>query len=93
MSAARTWQPSRLIRRPAYRYGFFVLMGLYVIATLFTMEIDWSRVVRGLPRAVDIFARMFPPDFGRWELLLKGVVESVQMALAASFFGMILAIP
>ena len=34
-----------------------------------------------------------PPDFSRWELLARGVLESVQMALAASFFGMILAVP
>jgi phosphonate transport system permease protein len=44
-------------------------------------------------RAGDIFARMFPPNFARWQLLVRGLTESVQMALAASFFGMILAIP
>jgi phosphonate transport system permease protein len=40
-----------------------------------------------------MFARMVPPDFSRWQLLVKGLLESVQMALAASFLGMILAIP
>ncbi len=93
MSEAPTWQPSRLIRKPAHRYGVFALLVLYIVATLFTMEIDWLRVLRGFSRAGDIFGRMFPPNFDRWELLVKGVVESVQMALAASFFGMLLAIP
>jgi phosphonate transport system permease protein len=36
---------------------------------------------------------MFPPDFSRWSLLTKGLLESVQMALAASFFGMLLSVP
>ena len=40
-----------------------------------------------------MFARMVPPNFGRWQLLVKGLFESVQMAFAASFLGMILAIP
>ena len=40
-----------------------------------------------------MLSRMFPPDFSRWELLLRGLLESVQMALAASFVAMILAIP
>ena len=44
-------------------------------------------------RATNMFARMLPPDFSRWSLLIRGLLESVQMALAASFFGMLLAIP
>ncbi len=93
MSEIPTWEPSRLIRRPILRYGVFSLVVLYVATTLFTMEIDWPRVLTGFSRAGDILARMFPPSFSRWELLAKGVLESVQMALAASFFGMLLAIP
>jgi phosphonate transport system permease protein len=60
---------------------------------LFSLHIDWHRVYLGFPRAFNILERMLPPDFSRWGLLLRGMLESVQMALAASFFGMILAIP
>ncbi|MEE9195731.1 MAG: phosphonate ABC transporter, permease protein PhnE [Alphaproteobacteria bacterium] len=93
MNDARTWQPPRLIGNPVYRYGLVALVAAYVVWSLGTMEIDWSRIGRGFPRAGDIFVRMFPPSFERWELLLRGVIESVQMALAASFSGMLLAIP
>jgi phosphonate transport system permease protein len=58
-----------------------------------SLEIDWARAARGLPRAGDMLARMFPPNFERWELLSRELLVSVQMALAASFFGMILAVP
>ena len=93
MSTPTTWRPPKLIANPVYRYGLIALAVAYLIWSLATLEIDWARVGQGLPRAHDMFARMVPPDFSRWELLYKGVSESVEMALAASFFGMLLAIP
>jgi phosphonate transport system permease protein len=36
---------------------------------------------------------MVPPDFSRWQLLTNGMIESVQMALAATFGGLILSVP
>ncbi|TDI67498.1 MAG: phosphonate ABC transporter, permease protein PhnE [Alphaproteobacteria bacterium] len=93
MNDVRTWQPPRLIGNRIYRNGLVLLVAAYVVWSLGSMEIDWARIARGLPRAADILDRMFPPNFGRWQLLMRGVIESVQMALAASFFGMLLAIP
>ena len=87
------WRPPRMIENPLYRHGVTVLVVAYVFWSVGTLEIDWGRAAQGLPRAGDILVRMVPPDFSRWELLLGGVLESVQMALAASFFGMILAVP
>jgi len=100
MNAPTTWRAPRLIANPLLRYGLMVLAVAYLICSLIpglvpyvSLDIDWERARHGLPRAADMFARMIPPDFSRWELLQKGVLESVRMALAASFFGMILAIP
>ncbi len=93
MTHGEVWRPPKLIQRPLYRHGLTVLVIAYLVWSLGTLDIDWGRVIRGFPRAGDILVRMFPPDFGRWQLLIRGVLESVQMALAASFFGMLLAIP
>ena len=87
------WRPPKFIQNPAYRYGLNFAILAYVLWSLGTLEVDWGRVAQGFPRAGDILVRMFPPDFSRWELLTRGVLESVQMAFAASFFGMLLAIP
>lgn len=92
MTAPR-WQRIRMIENPIIRHGLIVAGLIYFFWSMNSLDIDWSRVREGIPRAADILARMFPPDFGRWQLLLKGTLESVQMALAASFFGMILAVP
>jgi phosphonate transport system permease protein len=94
MSAPATvWRRPKLIANPIYRYGLNGLVLVYLIWSLGTLEIDWPRVSSGFGRAGDIFARMFPPNFDRWELLLRGLGESVEMALVASFVGMVLAIP
>lgn len=93
MNTPTVWRPPRFIDNPYYRYGLILLGVLYLAWSLGTLEIDWNRTGQGFSRAADILTRMFPPDFGRWELLLRGVLESVQMALAASFVGMILAVP
>jgi phosphonate transport system permease protein len=93
MTTSTRWRPPKLIANPLYRHGLTVLVVAYLIWSLGTLDIDWNRAAQGMGRAGDILARMFPPDFSRWQLLVRGITESVQMALAASFFGMILAIP
>jgi len=87
------WHTIKLIENPVYRYGLMAAIGVYLVWAIGALEIDWQRAAQGFPRAGDMFARMFPPDFSRSELLIREVVVSVQMALAASFFGMILAVP
>jgi phosphonate transport system permease protein len=89
----KTWKRQGLIANPALQRGVVALIVLYFLWSIGSIEIDWGRVSQGFDRAGNLFGRMFPPDFSRWELLLRGVGESVQMAFAASFFGMALAIP
>ena len=89
----REWHTIKLIPNPQVRYGVIAMALAYTAWAFGSMDVEWDRVARGLPRAADMFARMVPPDYSRWELLLRDTTESIQMALAASFFGMILAIP
>ena len=89
-----TWRPPPFIEKPLFRYGLVVLTLAYLVWSLgFSFEIDTARVLQGLDRAGNMFARMVPPDFSRWQLLYRGITESVLIAFAASFVGMILAVP
>jgi phosphonate transport system permease protein len=88
-----SWQPPKFIPNPYLRYGLLLAAVVYIVWSLGALDIDWRRVDQGLTRAANMFARMVPPDFSRWQLLASGLIESVQMALAASFVGMLLAIP
>ena len=89
-----TWRRPPFIENPLVRYGSLVLALAYLVWSLgFSIEVDVARVVQGLGRAGNMFARMVPPDFSRWELLYRGMSESVLIAFAASFVGMIVAVP
>ncbi len=87
------WQPIRMIENPLIRQGLILLAVVYLFWSVGTLDLNWSRMADGLPRAKNMMVRMIPPDFSRGQLLARGILESVQMALTATFLGMILAIP
>jgi len=93
MNHATSWKPPGLIESPALRLALWALAGVYLVWSIGTLQVDWGRFSQGLPRAGEMIALMVPPDFSRWDLLVRGVVESVEMAMAATFIGMLLAIP
>jgi len=70
-----------------------VLLAVYVVYACAQMEISWERVEIGLANAHKFFSRLFPPNFERWELLVKGLLESLQIAVLASALGIVLALP
>ena len=70
-----------------------MLLAVYVVYAGAQMEISWERVEVGLANAAHFFSRLFPPNFTRWELLVKGLLESLQIAVLASTLGIVLALP
>jgi phosphonate transport system permease protein len=54
---------------------------------------SYERFVSGIDNGANFLVRMFPPNFERWELLMHGIVESVQIAIIATFFGILLSLP
>src|SRR5258706_13102471 len=57
------------------------------------MDASWGRVSAGLHNTSHFLGRMFPPNFSRWELLVKGLQESLEIAVLASTLGIVLALP
>jgi len=70
-----------------------VLLIAYVVYACARMEISWERVQVGVDNAHRFFARLFPPNFERSDLLVKGLLESLQIAVLASVLGIVLALP
>jgi phosphonate transport system permease protein len=90
--------PAETARRRAFEpnwAGRIALIGLaiYVVYAGSLLGFTWERFVVGLDQGAKFLGRMFPPDFERWELLVRGVVESLQIAIIATFFGVLLALP
>ena len=70
-----------------------VALAIYVVYAAAQMEVSWERVQAGMEHGARFFGKMFPPDFARSELLLKGLIESLQIAVLSSALGILLALP
>ncbi|HEY8495547.1 MAG TPA: phosphonate ABC transporter, permease protein PhnE [Limnochordales bacterium] len=90
--AGRRWQKPPAIRNPWLRWGLIAAVVAYAYWAYTFMPVDWNRVAAGIPRAMRIINTAFPPDFARWQLVYSGVLESIQMALVATLFGVVLSV-
>lgn len=96
MSAAAypaAWRPPPFFGTRSRQRAVVLAALAYFAWSASTLNIDAHRALAGFARALDLFARMIPPDFSRWELLLKGMTESLQMAFAATLAGVVLSVP
>ena len=84
---ARAFRPDWRLR--AVWLGF----AIYVVYALGQLNFTWDRFVTGLGRGATFLGRMFPPEFSRWQLLVEGLVESLQIAIIASAAGILLSLP
>jgi phosphonate transport system permease protein len=66
---------------------------VYAIYALGQLDITWARLAIGFGEAGRFLARMWPPNFARAELLIEGLLESLQIAVIASALGILLALP
>lgn len=71
----------------------WVALLVYVIYAGAQMDISWERLQIGLANAAKFFGRLFPPNFSRWDLLVKGLLESLEIAVLATTLGITLALP
>ena len=74
------------------RIGWLALAA-YVVYACAQLDVSAERVATGLSNAAHFLSRMFPPNFTRWELLLKGLTESLEIAVLASGLGIALSLP
>jgi phosphonate transport system permease protein len=78
--------------RPLARAGF-VLLTLYCVYAVSLLDFSWARWVSGLDNGARFLGRMFPPDLTRFDILLGGIRESLQIALLATVAGIMLSLP
>ena len=70
-----------------------LLVAAYAIYALGQLDFSHERFVRGLDNGARFLARMFPPSYKNWDQLLTGFVESMEIAVLATFFGVLLSLP
>ena len=80
-------------RRSAWPRVAAVALFVYIVYACAQLDVSWERVHAGLDNAARFFSRLFPPNFKRSELLIKGLTESLEIAVLASTLGIVLALP
>src|SRR3546814_8328302 len=63
----RTWSKPPFIRDARLRWTLGLGVALYLAIAFGTLDINWTRVAEGLPRAEAFLGAFFPPDFVRSE--------------------------
>ena len=66
-AAARTAFPPNWWARAGW-----LLLAAYIIYACSLLDFTWARFMIGLDNGARFIGRMFPPNFSRWEILLKG---------------------
>ena len=91
MSSAKT-RPNPFPANWPVRFAYLGLL-IYVIYALNYMDISMARIIEGLGNGRDFIAEMFPPAMDKWRVLLSDLFESIEIAIIASFFGILFSLP
>ena len=76
------------------RWAIGIGVAVYLAAALGTLNVDWGRVIDGLPRGRRFIAAFFPPDFAsRWAEIVDGIYESLWMTVTSTVIGILISIP
>jgi len=76
--------PARLAWIGLVAYSFYA-------ASLF--DLTWDRFVVGIDNGARFIGRMLPPYLGKWDLLSKGLMESLEISIIATVIGVAIAMP
>lgn len=88
------WKKPPLISSSALRWTLIIGSVIYLILAINSIEVNWSRVYRGLDRGWQFFLAFTHPDFiSRAGEIRDGMTESVVMALASTVVGIAISIP
>ncbi len=93
-SSSRRWKKPPLISSPLLRWSLWVGIGIYLAVALGTTEVNWARVLEGVPRGAKFVGGFFPPDFiTNLDEILSGLYESIWMTVTSTVVGVALSIP
>lgn len=90
MSAQARKSPFKVNWWARLGYVLAILYGIYAVSIL---DITWDRFLIGLGNGAQFLSEMVPPNFDRWKLLICNLLETIQIAVIASAFGVLFSLP
>jgi phosphonate transport system permease protein len=94
-AASRRWRrPPVFIKSRFWRIAIYGGFFAYLVLALWSIDLDWTRIVQGLDRGRRFIEGFLTPDFtSRWRDIRQGMVESITMTVCASVVGILISIP
>lgn len=74
------------------RIGWIFAIAYSVYAANY-LDVSFMRFVHGLSNGATFLGEMVPMDFSRWKLLLENLLETIEIAIIASAFGVLFSLP
>jgi len=73
----------------------WIALAIYAFYAASILDVTWERFVIGLENGVKFIGRMLPPDTkaSNMALMLKGLYETLEIAILSSAFGILLSLP
>jgi len=92
--AVRRWHKPPLIKNSRLRWALALGAAIYLAIGFGTLDVNWVRVIEGIPRGQKFLASFFPPDFvSRWGDISAGLYESLWMTVVSTVVGIAISIP
>lgn len=94
MSEATSSRPPAFLPNWPARCAWLALV-LYAFYAASILDVTWERFVIGLDNGVKFIDRMLPPDTAadKMTLMLKGLYETLEIAVISSALGILLSLP
>lgn len=96
MSAVQPVRAARVAFSPNWPARLaWVALAVYVVYACSILDVTWERFHAGLEQGARFVARMFPPDVApdKLKLMMRGLYESLEIAIIASALGIVLSLP
>jgi phosphonate transport system permease protein len=71
----------------------WVLVLCYILYAANYLDVSLGRFIEGLGNGADFLGEMVPVNFSRWQLLVGNLLETVEIAVIASAFGILFSLP
>ena len=74
-------------------FAAYLLSAAFIVWSLNNVGLSSRDFIDGLPQMGRLLSEMFPPDMHRWKSLLAAMLETLQIAIAGTFIGILIGLP
>jgi len=71
----------------------WLLVFCYIFYAANYLDVSFGRFISGLGNGAEFLGEMVPVNFSRWQLLVSNLLETVEIAVIASAFGILFSLP